>query len=44
MAGPLHYDVRRNAQGEGIDDEGAAAGVGADQLPLGLDLVTAFLK
>ena len=41
MAGPLHHDVGRDAQGEGVDDEGAAAGVGADELPLGLDLVGA---
>ena len=39
MAGPLHHDVRGDAEGEGIDDEGAAAGVGADEFPLRLDLV-----
>ena len=39
MAGPLHHDVRGDAQGQCVDDEGAAAGVGADQFPLGLDLV-----
>ena len=39
MAGPLHHDVGRDAQGQGVDDEGAAACVGADQFPLGLDLV-----
>ena len=41
MAGPFHHDVRGDAKGEGIDDEGAAAGVGADEFPLGLDLVGA---
>ena len=41
MAGPFHHDVRRDAEGEGIDDKGAAAGVSADELPLGLDLVGA---
>ena len=41
MAGPFHHDVGRDAEGEGIDDEGAATGVGADQFPLGLDLVGA---
>ena len=41
MAGPLHYNVGRDAERQGIDDEGAAAGVGADQFPLGLDLVGA---
>ena len=41
MAGPFHHDVRSDAQGEGVDDEGAATGVGADELPLGLDLVGA---
>ena len=41
MAGPFHHDVRGDAQGQGVDDEGAAACVGSDQLPLGLDLVGA---
>ena len=31
MASPLHHDVGSDAEGEGIDDEGAAAGVGADE-------------
>ena len=39
MAGPFHHDVRGDAEGEGVDDESAATGMGADQLPLGLDLV-----
>ena len=39
MAGPFHHDVRGDAQGQSIDDEGAAAGMGADALPLRLDLV-----
>ena len=39
MAGPFHHDVRSDAQGQSVDDEGAAAGVGADEFPLGLDLV-----
>ena len=41
MAGPFHHDVRSDAEGKGVDDEGAAAGVGADEFPLGLDLVGA---
>ena len=41
MAGPFHHDVGGDAHGQGVDDEGAAAGVGADQFPLGLDLVGA---
>ena len=41
VASPFHHDVGRDAQGESVDDEGAAAGVGANQLPLGLDLVGA---
>ena len=41
VAGPFHHDVRGNAEGQGVDDEGAAAGMGSDQLPLGLDLVGA---
>ena len=30
MTGPLHNDVGRDAHGEGVADEGAAAGVGAE--------------
>ena len=41
MPGPFHYHIRGNPQGEGVDDEGAAAGVGTDQFPFGLDLVGA---
>ena len=41
MAGPFHHDVGGNTHREGVDDEGAAAGVGPDQFPLGLDLVCA---
>ena len=41
MAGPLHHDVGRDAEGQGVDDEGAAAGVGADKFPHRLDLVGA---
>ena len=41
MAGPFHHDVRGDAEGEGIDDEGAATGMGANELPLGLDFVGA---
>ena len=41
MAGPFHDDAGGDAHGEGVDDEGAAAGMGADELPLGLDLVGA---
>jgi len=41
VTGPFHYDVRGDAEGEGVDDEGAATGVGADEFPLGLDLVGA---
>ena len=40
VAGPFHHDVRGDAEGEGVDDEGAAAGVGADEFPLRLDLVS----
>ena len=41
MAGPFHHDVRSDAEGKGVDNKGATAGMGADQLPLGLDLVGA---
>ena len=39
MAGPFHHDVRRDDEGEGVDDKGAAASMGADEFPLRLDLV-----
>ena len=39
MAGPFHHDVRSDAEGESIDDEGAAACMGTDEFPLRLDLV-----
>ena len=41
MACPFHHDVRGDTEGKGVDDEGTAAGVGANQLPFGLDLVGA---
>ena len=41
VAGPFHDDVGGDAHGKGVDDEGAAAGVGSDEFPLGLDLVGA---
>ena len=36
MARPFHHDIRRDAEGEGVDDEGAATGMGADEFPLRL--------
>ena len=39
MTCPFHYYIRRNSQGKGGDNEGAAAGVGADEFPHGVDLV-----
>ena len=39
MACPFHHDVRRDAQGQGGDDESATSGVGADEFPLGMDFV-----
>ena len=44
MAGPFHDDVGSDAHGEGIDDEGAATGVGADEFPLGLEVTIAGAK
>lgn len=35
VAGPFHDDVGSDAHREGIDDEGAATGVGADEFHLG---------
>ena len=42
MTGPLHHVVGGDAEGQDADDEGAA-GVGADQFPLGLDFVGAVV-
>ena len=36
VAGPFHDDVGSDAHGEGIDDEGAATGMGAGEFPLRL--------
>ncbi len=43
MAGPLHYDIRRDAEGEGVDDEGAAAGVGANEFPFRMNFILALI-
>ena len=43
MAGPFHHDVGGDAHGQGVDDEGAAAGMGTDRFPLRLDLVGAYV-
>ena len=40
MAGPFHHDIRSDAEGQGVDNEGTAASIGADKFPLGLDLVS----
>lgn len=42
VAGPLHDDIGGDAHGEGDADEGAAAGVGAQDGVLGLCLFDAF--
>ena len=36
VTGPFHDDVGSDAHGEGIDDEGAATGMGAGEFPLRL--------
>jgi len=41
VSGEFHHDVRRDAVGEGETDEGLAAGMGADELVLGIDFVVA---
>ena len=43
MPGPFHYHIRGYSQGKSIDDEGAAAGVGTDELILGIDSVRAYI-
>lgn len=43
MACPLHNDGGRNAAREGVDDESAAAGVGAYKFPLVLDFINALV-
>ena len=35
MASPFHHDVRGDAEGKGVDDEGTAAGVSAVKFSLG---------
>ena len=42
MAGPFHDDIGRDAHGEGVADEGTAAGVGAEDRVLGLGLFDAL--
>lgn len=42
MTGPFHDDVGGDAHGEGVADEGAAAGVGAEDGVLGLRLFNAL--
>ena len=37
VTGPFHDDVGGDAHGQGLDDEGAAAGMGANEFPLGMD-------
>ncbi len=41
VAGPFHDVVGSDAHGEGVNDEGATTGVGADEFPLGLDYIVA---
>ena len=43
MAGPFHHYVGGDTHGEGVDDEGAATSVGADELPLELALVSSYV-
>ena len=43
VASPFHHDIRRDAEGEGVDDEGAAAGVGADEFPFRMNLILALI-
>ena len=43
VARPLHDDRRGNAAREGVDDEGAAAGMGADELILLLYFIYALI-
>ena len=42
MAGPLHDNIGRDAHGEGVADEGAAAGMGADNGVFGLGFLDAL--
>lgn len=41
VSSPFHYHIRGNAQGESVDDEGAATGVSANLGPLGKNFVRA---
>lgn len=42
MAGPFHDDIGRDAHGEGVADEGTAAGVGANDGIFGLGFLDSF--
>ena len=39
MAGPFHYHIGRNSKREGVNDKSAAAGVGTNQFPFGVDRI-----
>ena len=41
VAGELHHNVRSDAIGQGEADEGLAAGVGANEFVLGIDIIVA---
>ena len=43
VAGPFHHDIRRDAEGEGVDDEGTAAGMGADEFPFRMNFILALI-
>ena len=44
VAGPLHDDARRDALGEGVDNECSSSGMSSDQLPLLCDLINSFVS
>ena len=44
MSSPFHDDARRDALGEGMDNECPSSGMRSDQLPLLCDLVNSFVS
>ena len=44
VSSPFHDDARRDALGEGMDNECPSSGMRSDQLPLLCDLVNSFVS
>ena len=44
MSSPFHDDARRDALGEGVDDECPSSGMCSNQLPFLCDLINSFVS